>query len=354
MESRAVFWSGIVVLVGLLALVAGFRQRTTHVLGRGHVAWTLNYGNGLSDVGRERALDGRDYGPLAFAVAGRGADATLFVADTYHERILEVTAGKPPRAYPTPGAFLEEMAVGPGGVVYAADNHRHRILRLDHGRTVPVYTLPGGDRMTRVVWRMAATPTGDLLVDWIAVGEGQIRAYLDRIDPRGVRVLARGVIRGGVEPFRGEGMVRSVAVQSDGTIYTEPLATSAGGQRIEKMSPDGAPAAAVNLSASTGGAVLVGVDNRGDLYLVARTDGRPRGGHKNSGGRGSQELWVFDREGRLLARVSPPQGPDATWPPVVVTARGTVYWADAGRARWRIIRYRWRARKRWVWRLPLV
>lgn len=344
MENRARFWIGATVLAGLLALVAGFRQRTRYVLGRSRVVWTLNYGAGLDDVGRARAIDGRDYGPLAFAVAGHGADATLWVADTYHQRILEVRAGRRPTAYPTPNAFLGEMAAAPGGTVYVGDNRRHQVLRLDHGRIAPVFTLPGANRVTEVVWRLAAMPAGGLLVDWIAVGEGQIRAFLDRVGPGGVQSLARGAVRGGEGPFRVEGMVQSVAVGPRSTIYMEPLGTTAGAQRIEKLTPRGEREGVVKLATSEPGAVLVGVDRRGLLYLL--TEG--------SGAGSGETLWIYNPDGRLRTRLVSPQVASDTWQPVVVTDGGTVYWADSGTDRWKVLRYRWRAQKQWVWHLPFA
>jgi DNA-binding beta-propeller fold protein YncE len=65
-----------------------------------------------------------------------GADGTVYVADTQHDRIVQWAAGKPVKtvgAYGTaPGFFRgpRDVAVGPGGKLFVADTGNHRIAVL--------------------------------------------------------------------------------------------------------------------------------------------------------------------------------------------------------------------------------
>ncbi len=331
-------WGVAVIGLTLVAgLGAGFRRVSEWKYGRAQVAWSIPFGSGPGEIGRGRGMNGRVYGPLAIAVNGSGRRRRLVVADTYHGRILEISAHAV-RTIPIADSFIDAVCLSPGGrEIYAVDDRTTRVWAVDSAGAKRWAALaPAKPGYTQSIWDMAAGGAGSLWIDWIRVGRGSVETALSRVQAK----PGQGAFR---QPIAERGAVASLVRSPAGNFYVALPGNSARSLQVIVYSPAGVAERSVYVQTSTPMQTpqLLGVDVRGDLYVDL-----------GSQGHGAGPIEIFNRDGKPVAHFNVPPSPVGTWHPGYVQARGTVYLIDSTAHRFRVLRYRVYAVQRWIWRWP--
>ncbi len=334
---RKALWGAAVIGLTLLAgLAAGFHRISEWRQGRAHVEWSIPFGSASGEVGRGRGMNGRVYGPLAIAVGGSGGQRRLIVADTYHDRILEVSAHAV-RAIPIADSFIDTVALSPDGrQIYAVDNRTPQIWAVDSsGARRWAELSPARPGYTQSIWDLAAGGASSLWMDWIRVGRGRVVTGLSRVADG-----QNGEFRQTITLPR---VVASLARSPAGSLYVALPGNSDRWLRVVVYSPAGAVKRSLSLETAMPmqSPQLLGVDARGDIYLDL-----------GSLSHGAGPIEIFNRNGKSIGRFRVPPSPIGTWHPGSVQADGTVYVIDSTGDRFRVLRYRCRAVQRWVWRWP--
>ncbi len=217
----------IVIAVGILGLLVfglGLHRVTIVALREPpRVVWKASYGTSSNRVGESIGLDGRHYGPLAFALLGK----RLVVADSYNNRII-VRAHHSQVLEAAP-LMVEDVAVTPSGAILVADNRQLGVWRLGSGRISRLIKIPQEKGVTEAIWHLGVGPEGQIVVQVLGFGQGQYQMMLNEYNRKGqfVRELARaqGGENAGLTPLAGHGpigILQSFEISPSGELYVVP------------------------------------------------------------------------------------------------------------------------------------
>ncbi len=323
-----------VILAMILAMgvfVSGFRRISHFRPGPARLMWSLRFGSGPSSVGKDRGLDGKEYGPLAFSVSQSQRHPVLWIADTYHFRVLRIS-GHQSTSVDVPQSFLEDLCLADQQKVFLANNQGARVLRVRAGHaSVAIHLgepLPG---YTKSIWSLTADGGSSLWVEWVRIGRGSIYSEVDRYP------LIGGDTRERVLKQKTLGWM-AVSPQNN-QLYIQPLWDQQGPLVVHVYASDGIFRRTLHLPmpSSSGTAQLLGVDALGNLYVDLH---------------GQNLIRVFRPNGRIKASIHIPASPIQSWIPGYVEPDGTLYVMDSTAQRFRVLRYRWHETRIWSWRLP--
>ncbi len=105
--------------------------------------WTLGWGSGVGEVGRQLPSEAAPEGPMSFAVDAKGR---VFLLDQIHGRIQIIDRGTVTRVIPLPGDGYQDLALAPDGTIWLLDRLADR--RLDRlaadGRWLSTMAVEGG------------------------------------------------------------------------------------------------------------------------------------------------------------------------------------------------------------------
>ncbi len=219
--------SGLVLVmeIGMLVVIGlGFHRVTITALREPpHVVWKSPYGTTASSVGDATGLDGRHYGPLAFALLGN----RIVLADSYNSRII--LQGPHFQALEAAPLMVEDVAVTSSGAVLAADNRQLGVWRLGAHHRIEFIKIPQEKGLTQAIWHIAIGPEGEIVVQVLGFGQGRYQMTLNEYDRRGklVRELSRaqGGRHANLTPLAGHGpigIVRSFEISPSNELYVMP------------------------------------------------------------------------------------------------------------------------------------
>jgi RHS repeat-associated protein len=255
------------------------------------------------------ATDGGLNRPAAIAF---GPDGSLYIADTYNQRvrrvradgIISTVAGNGQAGFsgdggPATAARLydpSDVAVGPDGSIYIADSVNHRIRRV--GPDGIISTVAGGGTRSFTRGSGPATAAGLLYPDGIAVGpDGSLyipnRNHILRVGPDGIIRSIAGDGSNGSYGDGGRAMqaaigdVNGIAVGPDGSLYIADFYN----HRVRRITPDGI------ITTVAGGGTELG---DGGPAISAKLKAPYRLGLGPDG-----SLYIADREQARIRRVAP-------------------------------------------------
>jgi len=316
--------------VALGIFIGGFRQIAQFRPGTGRLVWSLRFGAGALGVAKERGLDGKEYGPLALTVSRQGSEPTLWIADTYHYRLLQVQASSA-RSVTVPQSFLEDVCLASDNRVLLANNQGAQVLKVvgDQAQlAIPRRAEAPG--YTTAIWSLTTDGGSGLWVEWVRIGRGSIHSQVDHY------TLAGRDVREQVLDSRSVGWI---AASPNHQLYIQPLWSGRGPLWVHVYTAQGRRIRTLALHIPPGdeSAQLLGVDARGNLYVDL---GR------------ANVIRVFTAGGAVSANIRVPSSPIHAWIPGYVEPDGTLYLMDSTMSRFRVLRYRWHQRRRWRWQMP--
>ncbi len=322
--------AGIGLSVAIFAL--GFQRVTRDRLGPGRVAWSLPFG-GPHGVAKNRGMDGKEYGPLAFSVGFPEDHATLWLADTYHFRVMKISQHHT-TIISTPKSFLEDVGVSNKQQVFFADNQGPIVLSLKPGSNQPAALLKQhGLGYTETIWNLAVAGRSNLWIEWVRIGHGTIHSQLERYvltsSPR--EVVSAKVVN--------QKTIGWLAVSPSGQLYLQPLWDGQGGLWLQVYSEQGRYLKRLHLlmPRRSASAQLLGVDRRGNIYIFIPSRHR---------------VQIFNAEGQATLAVPVPRSPLHAWDPGYVAPDGSLFMMASSQSRFRILRFRWHRTQLWSWHLP--
>jgi len=180
-------------------VIGGVIYGAWHWLAAPHQTWrvterlvaSLPYGNGLSAVGRRMGIDGREYGPLSFAV-GNGE---LAIADTYHRRLLWRPEGRLRASWTVralPDSLIGDVAWdGYRDAWVAADSRSVTIWLVRAAGVKPDIRIVSPEGMS-LAWDQVMVASGMVYLAWTEVGTGRFVAGLTRYRSNGRSTLVAG------------------------------------------------------------------------------------------------------------------------------------------------------------------
>ncbi|MCL6562109.1 MAG: hypothetical protein K6U87_03780 [Firmicutes bacterium] len=333
--ARRLWLGSLVALAVAVALfLARFHRVVRLAVAGPRVVWRLSFGNGPDAVREVSGVDGRRYGPLAFDVFHRH----LYLLDSYGGRLLELNpAGKVEKVTALGATLGQDVVVSPGQEVYVADAHGGGVYRLAGSGLAPVAPASASRGVQVVPWRLGIR-AGQLLVQWLAVGQNrlnsQLQAYSNAHPDAGSLLYSASTA--------GEAALKaplvSFVVTPSGTVLLEFMGPSADSRRIREVSAQGTQGVLVRLPAKARTAELLGVDQEGRLYFGWNLSGGQEAG-----------VSVYAPNGRLLLTWSvPPESVQAhIWGRV--EPDGTLYLVENSSQAYRIVRWRVQSRQLWQW-----
>lgn len=322
------------IVIAATIFTAGFQRVTRNGLGPGRIAWSLPFG-GLHGVAKNRGMDGKEYGPLAFSVSFRQDHATLWLADTYHFRVMKISQAKT-TIISTPKSFLEDVGVSSKQQVFFADNQGPIVLSLKPGSNKPAALLKQhGLGYTETIWNLAVDGGSSLWIEWVRIGHGSIHSQLERYV---LTPTARGVVRAKVVNQKTIGWL---AVSPSGQLYLQPLWDGHGDLSLEVYSEQGRYLHRLHLvmPRRCASAQLLGVDRRGNIYVFIPNRHR---------------VQIFNAEGQATLGVQVPRSSLYAWDPGYVAPNGNLFMMASSQSHFRILRFSWHRTKLWSWHLPWV
>lgn len=259
----------------------------------------------VADTGNDRVqvlrLDGTPLGSWSTGLSGPegvevAPDGTLWVADTQHHRVVHLSAdlasdlgdviGAPGSGVEL--AFPHDVAVG-GGRIYVADTYHDRVLVLDDpGADVPggpVDPAPGTVRPVPVGELSASGGHAPLYPAGLAVEGGRWLVS----DSGGGRVVAVDPVTGAVDPLPDSGLTDPRDLAVDPVDPTRHWVVDTGAGRVVAFDPSGTPVASIGgLTQPHGMAIGTDAVYVADTYanrvLAATRDGATRWTQQSCGG----------------------------------------------------------------------
>lgn len=332
---------GMFVGLGALLLVAGMRRVTVWSLAHPTPVMSLPFGNGPMTMGRAIGLDGRIYGPLAFAVGGSG----MAIADTYHGQIYYKTRRN--QVIPAANMMIEDMVLSPSGALLAADNRNLSVWKLGSGAPRPIIALPQRPGYTESIWHLAAGPKGRIYVEWVRFGRGTFTVGLSAYSRTGhlIQQLARshgGETQAlhGLQGFVVNDPVRTFQVGPDGHIYIEPPNSSARRRTIRIYGAQGAFVRDLTVTSPVAiqHSELLGVSQRGWVYLGV-----------NLSVSGQAYVIVVNEHGQTLAKLHVHAVPVYASVYGRVTPNGDLFLDQSTSLQYRIVQWHPVENKVWRW-----
>lgn len=299
----------------------------------------LPFGDGPGAVGAVVGMDGRRYGPLAFAPVG----GDVVVADTFHHRLLVVGEQGSLRTVPLPEQVVAEDLACQGPVrCYVVDGRGASIWSTAPRPTMMATGRPPGGT-TVALRRVALTRAGHLLVETLVVGRGELVSRLVEYQPQGalVRELGRHRVVGGrlVVSSGVAGPFGSFQVGPGDHLYLPaPVADGNGRWVVRELDADGRLLRRIVVRLAPGAAPhLLGVDRRGILYVLLRAESGPR------------RLLAVDAAGQIVAHTV--VAGDRVHSQVVgrVTPNGDCLVVENSSRTYRIVQFKLATRSRWKW-----
>jgi hypothetical protein len=201
----------------LLTGLSGFYRVSWHAMGP-VMSWPW------SQLGRATGIDGRRYGPLAFAVH----EHAVVVADTYQQRLVWFKQGSRRHTLPATSMMVEDIALTPAGAPLVADNRNLEVWVWRHAQWHALVRVPRRRGYAQAIWQIAAQPTG-VYVELVRLGQGTLGTELNVYNWQGRQVAT--VTQAEARPSRlathslsATAFVKAFVVAANGTIYVEPPA----------------------------------------------------------------------------------------------------------------------------------
>jgi hypothetical protein len=333
--ARRLWLGSLAALAAAVALfLAGFHRVVRLVVVGPRVVWRLSFGNGPDAVREVSGVDGHRYGPLAFDVFHRH----LYLLDSYGGRLMELNpAGKVEKVTALGATLGQDVVVSPGQEVYVADAHGGGVYRLVGSGLAPVAPASARRGVQVVPWRLGIR-SGQLLVQWLAVGQNrltsQLQAYSTARRDAGSLLYSASTA--------GEAMLQpplaGFAVAPSGAVLLEFMGASADVRRIRNVSAPDSQSVLVRLPAKARTAELLGVDQEGRIYFGWNLSGGQEAG-----------VSVYAPNGRPLLTWSVP--PESVQAHIYgrVEPDGTLYLVENSSQTYRIVRWRVVSRQLWQW-----
>ncbi len=234
------------------------------------VVWKSPYGTQPTSVGDATGLDGRHYGPLAFALWGK----RLVVADSYNNRvILQIPHTQVVEAAPL---MVEDLAVTPSGAVLVADNRELGIWRLGSGLPIRLIRIPRETGVTEAIWHIAVGPRGEIVVQTLGFGQGRYHVTLNEYTRRGrlIRELSRaeGGEAANLTPLAGHGpigIIRGFEISPTNELYVLPPSHQSFQRHIDVYRWDGQYVQQITVRSPEAiiDSTLLGVNRLGWVYV---------------------------------------------------------------------------------------
>ena len=319
----------------LLAWGLSARRMTHPPVWQTHLVATWPFGQGPAALGVETALDGQEYGPLGFAVAG----TRLAIVDTYQSRLVwETRRGEAPARWSRrsiPDSLLETVVwSGAMRAWLVADNAHLVIWAAAASGVEPWLTIPRRPGTTASLWRVVATPGGPVFVEEVVFGRGTYHLALGSYNARGR--LERELTTAGYPTVDAAGpptiltQVRSFASAPDGELYVELAGTTPQSRTVGVLNRHGSglrDAVVLRSPVPIINSQLVGLSRQGRIYLAVNV-GLPRR---------PGLILVFTPTGRLLLRIPVPIEAVRAAVYAQVAADGTVYVDESTRTAYRLV-----------------
>lgn len=269
---RKVSRLGLALAIVLLAVAAlGLHRVTTLSLREPpKVVWNSPYGTLPNSVGDALGLDGRHYGPLAFAILGK----RLVVADSYNNRVILHT----PHTQVVEAAplMVEDLAVTPSGAILVADNRELGVWRLGSGLPIRLIRIPHETGVTQAIWHIGVGPRGEIVVQTLGFGQGRYQMTLNEYTRKGRLIRELSHAEGGEEanltPLAGHGpigIIRGFEISPTNELYVLPPSNQRFQRHIDVYRWDGqyVHQITVNSPEAIIDSTLLGVNRLGWVYL---------------------------------------------------------------------------------------
>lgn len=328
---------GLILVLGALMVVSlGLRRVTVWILGSPKVVWQSRFGPG--GVGQAVGLDGRLYGPLAFAVGRTG----LAVADTYNTRVMLI--GHSTKIIGTPGMMIEDIAVTPSGGVLAADNQTGTVWRLGNGPSKVLIHFPQKPGYTESIWHLVTGPNGMIFVEFVRFGHGGFSVYLNEYTKNGTFIRNLSTMQSDpsnpLKPLS-TGFVRSFQVSPNGRVYVEPPSSSPNRRLIRVYSESGKLSGELYITSPVKieQSDLLGVNAQGTIYFGVNLTVPHRA-----------RVLVVTKNGHLLADLAAHSIPFYSASYGRVGPRGSLYLNQSTRSSYRIVKWPMLPQERWRWK----
>lgn len=263
---------GLALAMVLVAVVGlGLHRVTTLSLREPpRVVWNSPYGTLPNSVGDAMGLDGRHYGPLAFALLGK----RLVVADSYNNRVILHT----PHTQVVEAAplMVEDLAVTPSGAILAADNRELGIWRLGAGLPIRLIRIPQETGVTQAVWHIGVGPRGEIVVQTLGFGQGRYQMTLNEYTRRGRLIRELSHAEGGEDanltPLAGHGpigIIRGFEISPTNELYVLPPSNQRFQRHIDVYRWDGQYLHQITVKSPEAiiDSTLLGVNRLGWVYL---------------------------------------------------------------------------------------
>ncbi len=327
--------------VAILMVMAGVRRVTTWTLAPAGAVVVRPFGSGRNAVGRAIGLDGRLYGPLAFAVGSH----RMAIADTYQARILY--RGTREHTIAASKMMVEDVALTPSGAVLAADNRALAVWRVGEGSPREVVAIGHQPGFTESIWRVEVGHSGQIYVEWVRFGHGTFAVGLSQYSRAGrfLRQLSwsEGGQPAGLKPIASSPVkqaIRTFQLAPNGDVYVETPGGTPMQRRIRIYQPDGRWLRNVTITSPVPilHSDLLGVSRQGWIYLGINLTIPQKA-----------RIVVATGQGRALANF--PVGAVPVYAAVYgrVGPNGSLYLDQSTATRYRIVRWRPVGRQTWRW-----
>lgn len=263
---------GIALAIGALTVAGlGLHRVTTLSLREPpSVVWKSPYGSEPTSVGDAMGLDGRHYGPLAFALWGK----RLVVADSYNNRVIVHTPHT--QVIEAAPLMVEDLAVTPSGAVLVADNRELGVWRLGSGLPMRLIRIPHETGVTQAIWHIAVGPGGEIVVQTLGFGQGRYHVTLNEYTAKGhlIRELSRaeGSEDANLTPLAGHGpigIIRGFEISPTNELYILPPSNQRFQRHIDVYRWDGQYVHQITVRSPEAivDSTLLGVNRLGWVYL---------------------------------------------------------------------------------------